>query len=365
MIDRLADNNLEALGHARTQRNLAELRELLGAQRAAALSGIRAYRLLSLLGWFEQQHVTARMTSDEMADVFAVIGREFGGSAVLARQLAEHCTLPAAEALFDELADELEADEEDAISALQPLLLAIADGMTVRELLGRPDEASALGRHAAALIDLHPERMADLAARAELEIAAWAPDSLGAALWHQVLLAPGRTAVLGLDAPVAPARASVAYVHLARQSIRPRDVMNDRTGRVTGVAWILPARVPLPALPYAAAATVDLLDLPLHVEGQRVGSVFTTAADNRLRVSLRIGKSVEPRLRVSLVLIERASSQERGRHVLHAQRSGAELIVTLGEQVGPKSERHRLHQAVAGDLRDEELLFEIMVERED
>ena len=335
--------------HVRQGRQAAaELRQLLKPEQRPLATGRVAYYTLVLLARLRHLERVGLLDSVLSADEQQLLAMHRGADVL--QSFVDACVLRDERELCLELISELESGE-DPVSAVQPVLLAIADRIAVRELLAHTAQATGLARDAAAAVALYPEAMLALGARAELQLAGLPPESAAAIVWQEVLAAPGWFATESLEVPYAAARTGRADVALARQAVKSRPV--------------LPRRVQLPReLAAAAAAAFDPLDVSLEEIGSfaSAGSLYRDPADGHLKICIPLPSMTIPSFRVSLILRDARTGEERRRAALPVERSGGELIADLGERAGPASRCHKMLASIAPPLPADCVKFQIEIE---
>ncbi|HTN86995.1 MAG TPA: hypothetical protein VL242_25025 [Sorangium sp.] len=218
-------------------------------------------------------------------------------------------------------------------------MLDIEDQAGVRGLLGREPQALHLVRQAAAHISLSPERVLPLFDFATGRTAALRPDTPVAELWRAVQEAPAEIAAGLLPSPEAlPPEAR-------------RGLERVRRGSATEVI-----RIPLPELPRVAARSHEVESVALvDASGRPCGASFVEPETGRRMVEHRLHTGDVPTPRAWLHALDRASGHSLGRETLDVERDGRDLYISLGEDVGPGSVRHRLARRLGVRLEDIDL----------
>ncbi|WP_437966947.1 hypothetical protein WMF04_46580 [Sorangium sp. So ce260] len=295
-----------------------ELGELSRADRHSPLEGADAYRALVLLARLRDAPPAAPAPGD-------VLTVDVAG-------LLQRCARPDLDEILTSLASALEGAEEPG----GPLLDALLDIDDLAGVLGHAGEEAARERlvaEALALVARRPERVAPLAGWAEMRRAALAPGAVITPLWEAILGAV-----------------------LAPSSGRAQSALTQAHERALALQ--------IPELPRVAAHTVMADDLAVHdASGQQIAVAYVDpqTGERLLDITLPSRDTPDP-ASIRLFALRRDTREPLGSEPLSFEREGRDVYVSLGQDVGPESARHRLAARLGVDVGD--VIFEVRLREE-
>jgi len=300
-----------------------ELSGLLAGERTRPLPPADAYRALVLLARLRQAPEAVGVATHTVP-------------AEVIQGLAARCTLPDGEDLLAAL-DGAFGSESEPAGELLDALLDVDDLTGVLGLLGRDADARVVSAQAAAITSLHPERVTPLVPWSDDRLASLRPDAPTAAVWLAIRHAPAE-----LIAPMLPAPDEIPPgAHRTLERLR-------RSARVV--------RIPLPDLPRLAARSGGGESFALHdAEGRPAGDCYVDPGTGQRVIELRLPPGDTSKQRVWLHVLDRGSGRSLGREELVVARDGRDLYISLGDDAGAESARHRLAACAGVRLDDVDL----------